>query len=395
MRGYYGVCQLRDEIADKETDIEDKANIAGRGESQQVRSDVMLRVKTRRPAKSGKSLIGYRAPNSRSAPEPHRATSSLDARHREPAAHNQTFYYPTLRDFVGSRSVFAKVECKRHVHHDLWETPAPVFLRTGFRHASVHRGDIIAMKRFEGRAVLVTGAASGIGAACVRRLFDEGVSIAAADLNSENLNKVLAAFGDSPRVNGTVLDVSDMQAVTTFVSAAKQRFGALSGLINSAGIRGVGSVADVSPETWSRVMAVNLDGTVNMCQAFVQAVKDDDGPRAIVNVSSGAGVLGVPNRLPYVASKFGISGITRAMAPELGPFGIRVNAVAPGFTNTPLMAHVFHDPEAINRATAAHPIGRLGEPEEIGAVIVFLLTDDASFMTGSIVAVDGGQTACL
>ena len=142
-------------------------------------------------------------------------------------------------------------------------------------------------------------------------------------------------------------------------------------------------------------MAVNLTGTVNMCQAFVQTVKDQAYPRAIVNISSGAGVLGVPNRLPYVASKFGISGITKAMAPELGPFNIRVNAVAPGVTNTPLMAHVFRDPEAIKSVTATHPIGRLGEPEEIAAVIVFLLTDDASFMTGSIVSVDGGQTACL
>ena len=105
--------------------------------------------------------------------------------------------------------------------------------------------------------------------------------------------------------------------------------------------------------------------------------------------------MGVPNRLPYVASKFGIGGITRAMAPELGPYNIRVNCVAPGITNTPLMDYMFKDADAVQRATARHPIGRLGEPEEIAAVIVFLLTDDASFMTGSIVSVDGGQTACL
>ena len=105
--------------------------------------------------------------------------------------------------------------------------------------------------------------------------------------------------------------------------------------------------------------------------------------------------MGVANRLPYVASKFAVSGITRAMAPELGPYGIRVNAVAPGVTNTPLMDFVFQDAEAIKRVAATHPIGRLGDPKEIAAVIVFLLTDDASFMTGSIVSADGGQTACL
>ena len=251
------------------------------------------------------------------------------------------------------------------------------------------------MKRFEGRTVLVTGAASGIGAACVQRLFAEGASIAAADINREALETFVTTFAGSPRVHGTVLDVSDRAAVQTFVAAAKERFGALNGLINCAGMRGVGTVADVSPETWSRVLAVNLDGTVHMCQAFVQAVMTDAAPRAIVNVSSGAGVLGVPNRLPYVASKFGIGGITRAMAPELGPYNIRVNCVAPGITDTPLMDYMFKDPEAVARATARHPIGRLGEPKEIAAVIVFLLTDDASFMTGAVVPVDGGQTACL
>jgi NAD(P)-dependent dehydrogenase (short-subunit alcohol dehydrogenase family) len=142
-------------------------------------------------------------------------------------------------------------------------------------------------------------------------------------------------------------------------------------------------------------MAVNLDGTINMCQAFVLAVKDDSGPRAIVNISSGAGVLGVPNRLSYVASKFGISGITKSMSPELGPLGIRVNAVAPGMTRTPLVEYMMEDPAAVARINAKHPIGRIGYPEEIAAVIVFLLTDDASFMTGSVVSVDGGQTACL
>ncbi len=144
-----------------------------------------------------------------------------------------------------------------------------------------------------------------------------------------------------------------------------------------------------------QVLAVNLAGTINMCQAYARAVKDDTGSRAIVNISSGAGVMGVPNRVPYVASKFAVSGITKSMSPELGPFGIRVNAVAPGMTRTPFTAYMMQDAAAIERIKAAHPIGRVGEPEEIAAVIVFLLTDDASFMTGAVVSVDGGQTACL
>ncbi|WEX91052.1 SDR family oxidoreductase [Sinorhizobium garamanticum] len=251
------------------------------------------------------------------------------------------------------------------------------------------------MKRFEGRTVIVTGAGSGIGAACVRRLHVEGADVVAVDVTQEAVDKIVSEFGGSDRISGAVLDVRDQAAAQTLATDTRARLGRLNGLINCAGITGVASVLDVEPEKLERVMAVNLGGTVNMCQAFVRAVRDDTGPRAIVNISSGAGVMGVPNRLPYVASKFAVSGITKSMSPELGPLGIRVNAVAPGMTKTPLVEYMLQDPAAVARINAAHPIGRMGEPEEIAAVIVFLLTDDASFMTGAVVSVDGGQTACL
>ena len=105
--------------------------------------------------------------------------------------------------------------------------------------------------------------------------------------------------------------------------------------------------------------------------------------------------MGVPNRLPYVASKFGVSGITKTMGAELGPHGIRVNAIAPGMIRTPFTAYMFDDPEKARRIGAAHAVGRAGEPEDIAAVAAFLLSDDASFMTGAVVSVDGGQTACI
>lgn len=251
------------------------------------------------------------------------------------------------------------------------------------------------MKRFEGRSVVVTGAASGIGAACVRRLFTEGATVVALDVSPQGLDRLLSEFDGDTRLEGVVLDVCDRDRAISFMAEARRRLGSINGLINCAGIRGVANIADVDPQTWKQVMAVNLEGTVNMCQAYVLAVKDDQGPRAIVNTSSGAGLLGVANRLPYVASKFGVSGITRSMSPELGPFGIRVNAVAAGMTRTPLTAYMLQDAASVERIVAAHPIGRIGEPEEIAAVMVFLLTDDASFMTGAVVPVDGGQTACL
>lgn len=251
------------------------------------------------------------------------------------------------------------------------------------------------MKRFEGKVVVVTGAGSGIGAACARRLHAEGATVLAVDVTKEALSKLVSEFGEDSRMEGVALDVCDRSAALELVTDARKRHGALNGLVNCAGIKGVGSILDIEEDNFQRVMAVNLEGTVNMCHAFVQAVKDDEGGRAIVNISSGAGVLGVANRLPYVASKFAVSGITKSMSPELGPLGIRVNAVAPGMTKTPFTEYMLKDPAAVERVKAAHPIGRMGEPEEIAAVIVFLLTEDASFMTGAIVSVDGGQTACL
>lgn len=251
------------------------------------------------------------------------------------------------------------------------------------------------MKRFENKAVVVTGAASGIGAACVQRLHDEGASVGIADLDQARIDEIVSRFGGSERIYASVLDVSDPEQTTAFIAGAKGKFGSLHGLINCAGIKGVGNVLDCDLDNWKQVMAVNLDGTFLMCQAFARAVRDDTTSRAIVNISSGAGILGVPNRLPYVASKFGVSGITRTMGAELGAFGIRVNAIAPGMIRTPFTAYMFDDPEKAKRIRAAHAIGREGEPEEIAAVAAFLLTDDASFMTGAVVSVDGGQTACI
>src|SRR6185369_7935283 len=192
------------------------------------------------------------------------------------------------------------------------------------------------MNRFDGRTILVTGAGSGIGAACVRRLFAEGASVVAADVRKEDVDKVVSEFGGSDRIYGVGVDVSDRNQVAAFVGRAVERFGKLYGLVNSAGIRGVGSVFDFEPEAWRRVLSVNLDGTFNTCQAFARTVKEANTPGAIVNVSSQAGIEGVAKRLGYVASKFGVSGITLAMALDLAPFGIRANAVAPGMIRTPM-----------------------------------------------------------
>jgi NAD(P)-dependent dehydrogenase (short-subunit alcohol dehydrogenase family) len=251
------------------------------------------------------------------------------------------------------------------------------------------------MKRFENKTILVTGAGSGIGAATVRRLFAEGASIAAADIRKEEVDKVVSEFGGSDRIYSAELDIADRDQATTFVAGAVRRFGKLNGLVNSAGIRGVGSVLDTSAELMRRVLSVNLEGTFNVCHAFALAVKEAKNPASIVNLSSAAGIRGVPNRISYAASKYGIVGITQTMALELGPIGIRVNAAVPGTIHTPMTQSMFDDPENVERIRAAHPIRREGQPEDVAGVIAFLLSDDAAFITGVALPIDGGKSAGL
>jgi NAD(P)-dependent dehydrogenase (short-subunit alcohol dehydrogenase family) len=249
------------------------------------------------------------------------------------------------------------------------------------------------MAKFFGRTVIVTGGASGIGRACVARLFDEGANVVAVDLDAQHVQAVIDDLGDDARLVGVGADISDAGQVADLVAMTVDRFGAVHGLVNCAGVRGVGTVIDVDRQVWDRNLAVNLTGAFNTTRAVASAIVDAGGAGAIVNVTSTAGVEGVPNRLAYVASKHGLVGLTRGAALDLGPLGIRVNAVAPGMIRTPMTSVMLDDPDQAERIRREHPIGRIGEPAEVAAAIAFLLSDDASFITGAIVPADGGSTA--
>jgi len=252
------------------------------------------------------------------------------------------------------------------------------------------------MRGLAGKNVIVTGAASGIGRACAARLLEEGANVMGADIEP----------GDAPgSASGgatwafTTVDVTDEASVVHLVEETARVLGRVDGLVNAAGVAGGGAVHMVDTAEWNRVVGVNLFGTfLTAKHAIAQMLEQPlvDGARgAVVTIASIEGIEGTAGGSAYSASKGGVVILTKNMAIDYAGRGIRVNTVCPGFIDTPMTKAIFG--EGMERARreiiSEHKLGRFGQPEEIAAAVTFLVSSDASFVTGHALVVDGGYTA--
>jgi NAD(P)-dependent dehydrogenase (short-subunit alcohol dehydrogenase family) len=246
--------------------------------------------------------------------------------------------------------------------------------------------------RFNKRVAIVTGAASGIGLATARHLATEGARVLLADWSpqGEQAAATLRAQGHDARF--LAVDVSDEQQVAALAQAAMAMWGRLDVMVSNAGISGRGVTDQTALADWQRVLAVNLTGVFLCAKHAIPAMRQGGGG-AIVSTSSIVGLVGVPGALPYSAAKGAVVNMTRTMALDCAADRIRVNTVCPGFIDAAMEGTTPRDQEQADRLIALHPLGRLGNAQDVAMAIAFLASDDASFITGTALVVDGGYTA--
>ncbi|SEB25974.1 SDR family NAD(P)-dependent oxidoreductase [Variovorax sp. YR216] len=249
---------------------------------------------------------------------------------------------------------------------------------------------MIHVNRLEGRVALVTGAGSGIGHAICTRLAEEGARIVALDRDAAAANATATAIGDDAyAVAADVANVEDMQRA---VAEVVERFGRLDIAVNAAGVGASSLLVDTQMETWQRVMDVCLTGVFVSSQAQARQMIAQGGPAVIVNIASTNAQQPGEGLAAYCAAKAGVDMLSRVAALELAPYGIRVAAVGPGLTDTPMVARLLANPSARDAFLDNIPAGRPARPEDIAAAVAFLASDDAAYVTGQTLYVDGGAS---
>jgi len=255
------------------------------------------------------------------------------------------------------------------------------------------------------RVFIITGAGRGIGFACARRFCEDGHRVVLADIDPQSGERALADLDVvKERAIFVECDVSDKLEVHNLIAETLAAFGRIDGLINNAAILSKGGVVDLSVEDFDKVMAINLRGAFLASKAVIRHMVEEiemredrsrlsDRPYVIINMSSINDTVALPDQLAYTISKGGLLQMTRAMALELAPFGIRVNAIGPGSVKTELLGKVAEDETAMDRIFSRTPLGRLAQPDEIAGIAAFLVSEDASYITGQCIYADGGRLA--
>ncbi len=247
---------------------------------------------------------------------------------------------------------------------------------------------------FKDKVVLITGAGAGIGKATAKAFAERGAYVVVADVDARAGRETAGEIGD--RALFIEVDVSDRDSVRQMVERTEERFGRIAILVNNAGIYHQGDVLETPEEVWNRVLSVNLTG-MYLCAQQVLPQMVSQGKGVIVNVASEAGMVAIGGQVAYNVSKAAVISLTQSMAVDFARRGIRVNAVAPGTTETPLVEAALNkadDPKKARRKLEeCRPLNRLGRPEEIAAAILALASDELGYATGAVLAIDGGYTA--
>lgn len=256
-------------------------------------------------------------------------------------------------------------------------------------------------KRFDDKVVIITGAGSGLGRAAALQIAKEGGTLSLVDVNRNGLEetkKIILEVVPNARILLITADVSKEEDVKNYVEQTVDSFGKIDGFFNNAGIEGKQNITEnYSSDEFHKVVSINLNG-VFYGMKYVLAVMKKQGYGSIVNTASVGGIRGVGNQSGYAATKHGVVGLTRNSAVEYGPYGITTNAIAPGAIMTPMVEASLKqiDPdnweEVGKQFVEPNPMKRFGKPEEVGYVVAFLLSDEASFINGAVIPIDGGQS---